>query len=190
VWDSNWAESFQPVDIVEVESALAIRKVLAGRQGFELGAEPVSNTVMARDFWFQRPESQAVTTLCFVHCHPPSPHDSASVVETFWRRRLATVRTRGLGAGPFRSPGGDDARQDLIVTHGRTTRRIGRFSELVGCRARRPAACARTVLASRRLAREEHQLGCLRGLRHAPTRSMTATLRAGSPAIGNSFGDT
>jgi hypothetical protein len=34
VWDSNWAESFQPIDIVEVESARAIRKVLAGRQGF------------------------------------------------------------------------------------------------------------------------------------------------------------
>jgi hypothetical protein len=30
---SNWAESFQPVDIVEVKSALAIRKVLAGCQG-------------------------------------------------------------------------------------------------------------------------------------------------------------
>jgi hypothetical protein len=30
VWDSNWAESFQPVDIVEAESAQAIRKVLAG----------------------------------------------------------------------------------------------------------------------------------------------------------------
>jgi len=36
VWDSNWAESFQPVDIVEVESALAIRKVLAGTGVFFL----------------------------------------------------------------------------------------------------------------------------------------------------------
>jgi hypothetical protein len=44
---------------------------LAGRQGFELGAGPVSNMVMARDFWFQAPESQAVTSLRFVHCRPP-----------------------------------------------------------------------------------------------------------------------
>jgi len=26
---------------------------------------------MARDFWFQALESQAVTLLCFVHCRPP-----------------------------------------------------------------------------------------------------------------------
>jgi hypothetical protein len=32
-WTSPPAPSFQPVDIVEVESALAIRKVLAGCQG-------------------------------------------------------------------------------------------------------------------------------------------------------------
>ena len=28
--------------------------------------------VMARDFWFQALESQAVTSLCFVHCRPPN----------------------------------------------------------------------------------------------------------------------
>jgi hypothetical protein len=28
------------------------QKCVAGRQGFELGARPVSNMVMARDFWF------------------------------------------------------------------------------------------------------------------------------------------
>jgi hypothetical protein len=44
---------------------------LAGRQGFELGARPVSKLVMARDFWFQALESQAVTSLRFVHCRPP-----------------------------------------------------------------------------------------------------------------------
>ena len=44
---------------------------MAGRQGFELGARPVSNVVMARDFWFQALESQAVTSLRFVHCRPP-----------------------------------------------------------------------------------------------------------------------
>jgi hypothetical protein len=41
---------------------------LAGRQGFELGAGPVSNMVMARDFWLQALEAQAVTSLRFVHC--------------------------------------------------------------------------------------------------------------------------
>ncbi len=40
------------------------------RQGFELGARPVSNVVMARDFWLQALETQAVTSLRFVHCRP------------------------------------------------------------------------------------------------------------------------
>src|SRR5262245_14310158 len=43
---------------------------LAGRQGFELGARPVSNMVLARDFWFYALESQAVAPLRFVHCRP------------------------------------------------------------------------------------------------------------------------
>ena len=47
------------------------KELVAGRQGFELGAGPVSNMVMARDFWFQALESQAVTSLRFVHCRPP-----------------------------------------------------------------------------------------------------------------------
>src|SRR5262245_66580027 len=46
-------------------------RVLAGRQGFELGARSVSNVVMARDFWCQALQSQAVTSLRFVHCRPP-----------------------------------------------------------------------------------------------------------------------
>jgi hypothetical protein len=46
VWDSNWAKSFQPVDIVEVESALAIRKALAGCSGrFPQLAHPCSMTL-------------------------------------------------------------------------------------------------------------------------------------------------
>ena len=44
---------------------------MAGRQGFELGTSPVSKPVMARDFWFEALESQAVTSLRFVHCRPP-----------------------------------------------------------------------------------------------------------------------
>jgi hypothetical protein len=44
---------------------------LAGRQGFELGAELVSNMVMVRDFWFQALESQTVKLLWFVHCRRP-----------------------------------------------------------------------------------------------------------------------
>ena len=47
------------------------QRQLAGRQGFELGARPVSNVVMARDFWFQALQTQAVTSLRFVHCRPP-----------------------------------------------------------------------------------------------------------------------
>ena len=41
------------------ERGVSVADELAGRQGFELGAEPVSNVVMARDFWFQALESQA-----------------------------------------------------------------------------------------------------------------------------------
>lgn len=48
------------------------------RQGFEPGAGPVSNMVMARDFWFQALESQAVTSLRFVHCRPPESSRFAS----------------------------------------------------------------------------------------------------------------
>ena len=48
-----------------------VGKSLAGRQGFKLGAGPVSNVVMARDFWFQALQSQAVTPLRLVHCRPP-----------------------------------------------------------------------------------------------------------------------
>ena len=38
---------------------------------FELGAKAVSKLVMARDFWFQTLESQALTSLPFVHRRPP-----------------------------------------------------------------------------------------------------------------------
>jgi hypothetical protein len=59
---------------------------LAGRQGFELGARPVSNVVMAREFWLQALEAQAVTALRLVHCRLPAfPRFSArrgDVLET------------------------------------------------------------------------------------------------------------
>ena len=45
---------------------------MAGRQGFELGARPGSNVVMARGFWFQALETQVVTLFPFVHCRPPA----------------------------------------------------------------------------------------------------------------------
>ncbi len=69
---------------------------LAGRQGFELGAGPVSNMVMARDFWFQALEAQAVTALGFVHCRPPQ-------CARFSPRRGDILETRVSGAaGDFR----------------------------------------------------------------------------------------
>ncbi len=73
---------------------------LAGRQGFEPGAGPVSNMVMARDFWSKRLNHRRLhRSVSFTAVHP-SPPDSAPVVETFWRRcrrgherdRLATAR--------------------------------------------------------------------------------------------------
>ena len=44
---------------------------MAGWTGLEPGAETFSNWLMARDFWFQALESQAVTSLRFVPCRPP-----------------------------------------------------------------------------------------------------------------------
>jgi hypothetical protein len=66
-WDSNPLNAQSDGDSVACDDA----EELAGRQGFELGAGPVSNMVMARDFWFQALESQAVTSLRVVHCRPP-----------------------------------------------------------------------------------------------------------------------
>ena len=74
---------------------------MAGRQGFELGARPVSNVVMARDFWFQALESQALTLLRFIHCRPPSSPRFSPVVETFWRRQQpASGRRHSSEDGP------------------------------------------------------------------------------------------
>jgi hypothetical protein len=59
---------------------------LAGRQGFELGAGPVSNMVMARDFWSKRlKHRQLLRSVSFTAVHP-SPPVSPPVVEIFWRR--------------------------------------------------------------------------------------------------------
>ena len=62
---------------------------MAGRQGFEPGAGPVSNVVMARDFWLKRFNHRRLCrsdSFTAVHQSPP---DSAAVVETFWRRPCA-----------------------------------------------------------------------------------------------------
>jgi hypothetical protein len=45
---------------------------MAGRQGFKLRASLFSNVVMARHFWFQALQRQAITSLRFVHYRPPS----------------------------------------------------------------------------------------------------------------------
>jgi hypothetical protein len=68
----------RPKETLEVELASHCREGtwsceldLAGRQGFEIGARPVSNVVMARGFWFQMLQTPAATLFRFVHCRPP-----------------------------------------------------------------------------------------------------------------------
>jgi hypothetical protein len=66
------------------------RSEMAGRQGFEFGAGPVSNVVMARDFWFQVLHTQAVTLFRVVHCRPPESSPfylrCGDILETAWQR--------------------------------------------------------------------------------------------------------
>ena len=58
---------------------------LAGRQGFELGAGPVSNVAMARDFWFKRLRHRRLrrfVSFTAVHSRPCSSARRGDILET------------------------------------------------------------------------------------------------------------
>src|SRR5262245_18917035 len=97
-------------------------RLVAGRQGFELGARPVSNVVMVRDFWFKDLDRRPLTcSVSFTAVHP-NPPDSAPVVETFW---LAGRETWFARVRLVKQGGHDRRRRTAAGPRGLRSIRIG-----------------------------------------------------------------
>jgi hypothetical protein len=111
--------------MIDVLSECDLGFEVAGRQGFELGARPVSNMVMARDFWFKRFSHRRLRRSVWFTAVHPNPRDSTVVVETFWRRFLLMWRIDGARDD-------DKASTPAVSISTRKTRRVEQTSQTSG----------------------------------------------------------